>query len=49
MQGTVHVLLDDFLSAWHGMKQSLTCDTSELDSDDDNEDVGRGKRAPKPM
>ncbi|CAM4573832.1 unnamed protein product [Leuciscus chuanchicus] len=41
--------LGDFLSAWQGMKQSLTCDTSELDSDDENEEVGRGKRTPKPM
>ncbi|KAG1956870.1 hypothetical protein F2P79_008364 [Pimephales promelas] len=39
----------DFLSAWQGMKQSLICDTSELDSDDENEAVGRGKRTPKPM
>ncbi|XP_073669954.1 uncharacterized protein [Paramisgurnus dabryanus] len=39
----------DFLSAWQGMKQSLTCDTSELDTDDENEEVGRGKRTPKPL
>ncbi|KAG2459094.1 RL22 protein, partial [Polypterus senegalus] len=38
----------DYMSAWQGMKTSLTCQTSELDSDD-QEDIGRVKRAPKPM
>ncbi|KAK0154735.1 hypothetical protein N1851_002950 [Merluccius polli] len=40
---------DDFMSAWHGMKQSLTCDTSELDSDEEIEAGGRGKRPHKPI
>ncbi|CAL8337995.1 unnamed protein product [Boreogadus saida] len=39
----------DFKSAWKGMKQSLTCDTSELDSDEENEAGGRGKRPAKPI
>ncbi|XP_039603429.1 uncharacterized protein LOC120525309 [Polypterus senegalus] len=38
----------DYMSAWQGMKKSLTCQTSELDSDD-QEDIGRVKRAPKPI
>ncbi|KAL0964136.1 hypothetical protein UPYG_G00319510 [Umbra pygmaea] len=31
------------------MKQSLTCDKLELDSDDENEEIGRGKRTRKPI
>ncbi|CAL8293131.1 unnamed protein product [Arctogadus glacialis] len=39
----------DFKSARQGMKQSLTCDTSELDSDEEIEAGGRGKRPAKPI
>ncbi|XP_049425229.1 protein diaphanous homolog 1-like isoform X2 [Epinephelus fuscoguttatus] len=40
---------DDYMSAWRGMKKSLTCDTSELDSHDEDSPVGRVKRTPNPV
>ncbi|XP_051785399.1 uncharacterized protein LOC114654088 [Erpetoichthys calabaricus] len=38
----------DYMSAWQGMKKSLICQTSELDTDGE-EDIGRVKRATKPI
>lgn len=45
----MNFVLDDYMSAWHGMKKSLTCDTSELDSHDEGSSAGRLKRTSKPM
>lgn len=42
-------LLDDYTLAWQAMKKSLTCQTSELDSNDEEMATLWLKRKRKPM